>query len=516
MSGTIISRLHLRAPSGHLAAAQLRVEDAMRLADTDGRLLLLRRLDLGPVRPGASPTLWAALASQRVRAQRDQAVHAMTPGAGSAAAVWFRSAEEAWMLLLLELAAGRPPTAWFWRLAVRGWNGAPLQSWLPLLIAAEFRNPPSDAALARAIVRAVAAGGLDAVAAALAMAPPSSAGLPSAIARRETASCARRLLARLDPVVRTAITRWIAAGAAKDPARLWIVRSALVSVAPELIAHEAALTALCGEVVAIALASSQSKANPPDAEEAIAAAAEGHRQVAGDVEEIDRAGDGRPGDLTTPADARAITSPAGAPRPRANAPSHASEPVGVAAKPDEQPSAAAGLFLLIRPLVLMGLPEWLKQRPGLATDGFARALLRAIAVKLHVRADDPVFAALDMPIRDSTIAPAILSRHRADADASHRYKDAITGEDDDVATSPDLAAWRVGLDGWLRRRAHIKLAEVVCRRGWVTTTDDAVSVRFRIGTADIRLRRLALDIDPGWVPFLGWVIRYHYRDDPFA
>ncbi len=77
-----------------------------------------------------------------------------------------------------------------------------------------------------------------------------------------------------------------------------------------------------------------------------------------------------------------------------------------------------------------------------------------------------------------------------------------------------LTAWRVGLDRWLRRTAGLRLTDVVRRPGWLIDTGEHLSVRFRTDDADIRLRRRALDIDPGWVPWLGRVVRYHYRDEP--
>jgi hypothetical protein len=43
--------------------------------------------------------------------------------------------------------------------------------------------------------------------------------------------------------------------------------------------------------------------------------------------------------------------------------------------------------------------------------------------------------------------------------------------------------------------------------------EDRIAIRFPADAADPRLRRLALDVDPGWVPWLGLAIRYHFRDD---
>ena len=50
------------------------------------------------------------------------AVHGARSDAFRADAVWFRSRDEARALLLAELAAGRAPFAWFWRLAVPDWS----------------------------------------------------------------------------------------------------------------------------------------------------------------------------------------------------------------------------------------------------------------------------------------------------------------------------------------------------------------------------------------------------------
>jgi hypothetical protein len=474
----------------------MRVEDAMRLADTDDRLLLLRRLDLGRVPPNASSMQWAMRASERVQAQRTRSVHAMAPGASSADAVWFHSVDEAWMLLLLELAAGRVPTAWFWRLAVQDWNGAPLRVWLPRLIAEALWEPARDAALARTIVRAIAGGALEAIVAALAEAPlpvtlrPAKALAGHPIAGRtakehEIVAQVHRLLARLDPAVRGGMLRAIADGTAVGPAPVWLLRSAFVAAAPELLGAPDRSAALCEAAVEIARVPSANRQQPQEFSAADAPpqlrvpGADGRRQAPAP----------QPTAIEFPRETEAVASVPPAPvtaagkeaRTRAgqHAPAPEHTPATDASK--ELSSAAAGLFLLIRPLVLMGLPHWLDRDPDLAADGFARGLLCAIGHKYRAPADDPVFAVLDQ--RSSAILP-----------------------------DQPLTAWRVGLDRWLRRRARIKLAEVARTRGWISAAHDAITVRFRVEAAELRLWRLALDVDPGWVPFLGLAVRYHYRD----
>ena len=80
--------------------------------------MLLRGLDLGRLPAGAPTDTWTARAAERLAERRARAVHGAQPGAEAAEAVWFRSIDEARQLLLLLLAGGRQPTAWFWRLAV--------------------------------------------------------------------------------------------------------------------------------------------------------------------------------------------------------------------------------------------------------------------------------------------------------------------------------------------------------------------------------------------------------------
>lgn len=116
----------------------------------------------------------------------------------------------------------------------------------------------------------------------------------------------------------------------------------------------------------------------------------------------------------------------------------------------------------------------------MAADGFAWALLRDIARRMPVPADDALWSSL--------LEPA------AETDGDW------------------LGAWRVGLDRWLRRRTGCKLADVVLRAGWLGGDETSIVIRFPLAAADIRLRRQAVDFDPGWVPWLGRSVTFLYRD----
>jgi len=139
----------------------------------------------------------------------------------------------------------------------------------------------------------------------------------------------------------------------------------------------------------------------------------------------------------------------------------------------------------------MGFPEWMHARPDLTDARFPRLLLHAIATRMRAPADDPVFAAIGLEPAD---------------------RDAASAE----PMARDLTAWRVGLDRWLRRTARIRLVDVATRPGWILNAGEHLRLRYRIDDADIRLRRRALDLDPGWVAWLGQVVHYHYSDQPLA
>ncbi|WP_372617585.1 hypothetical protein [Falsiroseomonas sp.] len=492
MAQLAVSRLRLRGPPALAFRANARAEEALRLAAPEGeRLLVLRRLALGrlPVTGGAA--LWEARAGLALREAGARAVHALSPGAAAVEAVWFASVAEARWLLLRELAAGRWPEAWFWRLAVPGWRGLSLAAWVPRLIAAGMRDAESEVALARAVLRLAEAGLLPRVVQALEAAPAPPRAEPAQVAAPRSSAPARggrmaveapRLAVRLmDRHAAVARARLLAAMRAAPPqgrAAAWLARLALLAAAPEAAAQPDLLVAMTEAVIA-------GEGTPAAAPRGAMPQAAPAAQVASSREAQARPGgsgplpDARP--ISPPATPRRRTPPAGEAQPDPAAVVARARPA--AATPDddaERFSRAAGVLLLVRPLARMGLPGWLDRHPVLAASGFVRALLRHVALRMRVPAEDPLLGLL----------PA---------------EDALPGT--------ALDAWRVGLDRWLRRRARRRLAEVARRPGWLACTEDRIAVRFPADAADARLRRLALDVDPGWVPWLGLAIRYHFRDD---
>ena len=74
-----------------------------------------------------------------------------------------------------------------------------------------------------------------------------------------------------------------------------------------------------------------------------------------------------------------------------------------------------------------------------------------------------------------------------------------------------LGAWYAAMRLWLQQYANLGLRELVWRPGRIAATRTHIDVLLDLEQADIRIRRAGLDIDPGWVPWLGRVVLYHYR-----
>jgi hypothetical protein len=79
-----------------------------------------------------------------------------------------------------------------------------------------------------------------------------------------------------------------------------------------------------------------------------------------------------------------------------------------------------------------------------------------------------------------------------------------------------VAGLALQLAGALRRRLltaeplDALLGRVVERAGELTVSPTHVDLAMPDTAIDLDVRRAALDVDPGWVPFLGKVVRFHY------
>jgi hypothetical protein len=89
------------------------------------------------------------------------------------------------------------------------------------------------------------------------------------------------------------------------------------------------------------------------------------------------------------------------------------------------------------------------------------------------------------------------------------------GEGSGERADAPLAAWRQLLRRYCRVHARIGLHDLIVRPGRIAATPTHIDVFLDARSVDLRIRRAGLDVDPGWLPWIGRVLRFHYRDNGF-
>ena len=57
----------------------------------------------------------------------------------------------------------------------------------------------------------------------------------------------------------------------------------------------------------------------------------------------------------------------------------------------------------------------------------------------------------------------------------------------------------------------LRTAEIVTRTGFIRTTPSSMDITLPMSAVDVRIRRAGLDLDPGFVPWFGRVVHFHYH-----
>jgi hypothetical protein len=230
-----------------------------------------------------------------------------------------------------------------------------------------------------------------------------------------------------------------------------------------------------------------------------------------------------------------------------------------AGSPPGRPTRAGGLLFLVPLLERLGFERWRTRRDDGAPDPVAGVIFAHVLERLHVESDDPIWAlgtnaATPRPFRAGerveghvgpsgrrhgfprTAAPAprpfrawggvgghvgVPGRHRAfprTAAPAPRPFRAWGGVGGHVGAphDNDAHAWLSACRHALRRRVRIGLGSLVLRPARLALTPTHADVFFALDAADVRVRRAGLDIDPGWVPWLGRVLAFHYGSETTA
>lgn len=221
-----------------------------------------------------------------------------------------------------------------------------------------------------------------------------------------------------------------------------------------------------------------------------------------------------------------------------------------------RPTACAGLFFLIPVLSRLGFNRMLDANPHLNEYHLPERFLSFVGERLVIPDDDPAISFLAAAVRRAEPAPShceftapsiwleglcrrgplVVCRmpdeplRRALCDSSEKLtlalwrghapenvraligdaglKRSLSPRANDLQIL--LESWLIAARRWCRRFARIGLSELVCRAGRVSQMRTHIDVLFDHRQADVRVRKAGLDLNPGWVAWLGRVVTFYY------
>ncbi len=516
-----VHTLHLTAPSDRLLQrGQILLEDALHTAslpfsDT-GRLLLIRSLQVGPIHPHQSPATLALTLEQRLQQLTPIAIHASDPAAPYHPAIYFRDASEPYILLALRLAHHQPTDAWFWPLAIPHWQAPlPPDEGFRLLLRELSQTPTGPIALATLIQELEQQQAIAPLLAALRWQDGpdllqqcgwSRPNLPLTLIESPPT---KPLSPKWEHLLAEVIQRWSAEdartlwlatllqliekpGRSQSPVliqrsqqeikRVWQKRSPL-PLSPKIPTFQLPVTS--EQPLSFRKPNLKSSTPPEPA-------------ISATVEPKPIQPEPIPDPTVPPVSTNPSTSEA-----EANPIFSTISSVTTAAVPDQeahpatrptefdspQPTAHAGFFFLISLLNRLGISTLLENRPELIELDFPLQLLHRIGQRLEIPATDPVLLALGYPDHASGENLALLE--------------------------PLITTWRIDLRRWCRRYPKLGLHSLVQRPGQIAASRTHIDLLFDLCQVDVRIRRTGLDFNPGWVPWLGRIVTFHYGDGSY-
>jgi hypothetical protein len=203
-------------------------------------------------------------------------------------------------------------------------------------------------------------------------------------------------------------------------------------------------------------------------------------------------------------EAPAATPPASAAPPSAARPEVSTASAGEAAEPTAIPQLRrhdttryGGVLFLHHILSALELPDEIASSPALAARSVRWRLHQLALTLVPAEPDDSAalaFAGLlprDVPPTRGETAPNESERATLDAFAA-RIAEKLKERLEDPAP-PDILLWSV-----CRRNA-----EIVADPGWI-------DVHLSLSDVSTQIRRAGLDLDPGYLPWLGVVVKFIY------
>lgn len=485
----VVHTVRLSAPREELIRrGAILLEDAFRTAslpETERRrLIIVRKLALGKINPAHSPATIALLIERQMQYLGSLAVYAADPASVNAPAVYFHDETEPYSLLATHLAQGEATDAWFWTLAIPDWHASmpdPLRTLLYTLVERQ-----GTAAMVSFVAGLHERGVLDKLL--ITLQADDGARLQRWFSGGT--SIPMPTAAMHVPKLAPAIVRWSATWGAEDARSVWLAAVILAAENPARLATptllaQAQLVAQRSVFYPNTLSIVNDQAPAPD-------------------------------QLTLPSETSAAMSDSRVEVAREQIVATTEPMVQVDTPPL---TAYGGLYFLLPVMTRLGMDAWLAKTPSLLEAAFPARVLRFVATCFGAGIDDPALAALMIPEEASVDAPFLDEELTALCGYTpaqilrlltrlmpHRQHQ---GDPAELA----LGAWLIALRRWVRRYTRMGLRDVIKRRGYIRATRTHIDIFFEHRRADLRIRMVGLDLDPGWVAWFGRVVAFHYVDE---
>lgn len=481
--------------------AEFTLSEALRLVhlpgEDEGRVYYFRRIVLRDIPADGNRIVWQTRLQVVLTECAGSAVHGADRRAGSAETVYFESRQEALEMLLRKLFRREPKADWFWPLVSAA--ATPVNDGMQIrAILEELRNEPGSwRRVAQSVFTAL---GSAAPGVLLAAVPVGEAARWLREMGDVEGADANAPAVRLSTDVEEAIARALHALGPDDPRTMWLAVLAVSQVAPA--------TMNAGIVVRRARAT-LARLLPPDRDAANRATQARTRNAVRRVwfdDDVSLQGAGAaPKELETPiaSDSELLVA-AQEIAPRGAVAEEMAPRIGAIAQPEHvvplvvaecvfvgERTAAAGLFFLLNVLARLGIARLLQGTPALVESAFVARLLIRLAMRAGVDPADPAIRLLEAEVELLRLA--------------------LTAPQPDDTTL--LRSWSLAIRRWCRQTGRLDVRDVVRRSGRVSVTRTDLDVSLPLAHADIRIRRIGLDIDPGWLPWFGRVVRFHYTLD---
>jgi hypothetical protein len=170
------------------------------------------------------------------------------------------------------------------------------------------------------------------------------------------------------------------------------------------------------------------------------------------------------------------------------------------------------LFFLLPVLERLGIRKAVESGLSETHPGFVPALLTHLAIHSKVAEFDP--ALIWLKEMQAELEPRLADDpEKSEAfplKAAHWPRNVPfttrKGADKEFMTR----VWSLAVRRWCWREYEISVRDIILRDATLSLSATDLDVIFPLDAVDIRIRRAGLDIDPGWVPWFGRVVRFHY------